>query len=165
MCRGTYYYQAHRRGHASRCGHSSRAHSLGDFPAGHELTRASEPRPMGGADAPAPSLFTCPQLCHQGDLLSITNCPLRWRPRALRAFPRGSANASPNSARARSGTPGTVFVRLTEGTHGGTRKIEVAIMKIVVMGGSGLFGSKLVTKLREHEPCSASAGLGTWQCK
>src|SRR5947207_15421659 len=35
-------------------------------------TRASEPRPMGGADAPAPSLFTCPQLCHQGDLLSIT---------------------------------------------------------------------------------------------
>ncbi len=65
------YYPAHRRGHASRCGHSSRAHSLGDFP-GHELTRASEPRPMGGADAPAPSLFTCPQLCHQGDLLSIT---------------------------------------------------------------------------------------------
>ena len=27
---------------------------------------------MGGADAPAPSLFTCPQLCHQGDLFSIT---------------------------------------------------------------------------------------------
>src|SRR5205807_10105762 len=100
------YYPSHRRSHASRCGHSSRAHSLGDFPAEHELTRASEPRPVGGADAPAPSLFTCPQLCHQGDLLSITNCPLRWRPRALRAFPRGSANASPNSARARSGTPG-----------------------------------------------------------
>src|SRR2546429_9997299 len=38
-------------------------------------------------------------------LLSITNCPLRWRPRALRAFPRGSANPSPNSARARNGTP------------------------------------------------------------
>jgi uncharacterized protein YbjT (DUF2867 family) len=30
------------------------------------------------------------------------------------------------------------------------RKIEVAIMKIVVIGGSGLIGSKLVTKLREH---------------
>src|SRR6266566_9675307 len=68
---------------------------------------------MGGADAPAPSLFTCPQLSHQGDLLSITNCPLRWRPRALRAFPRGSANASPNSARARSGTPGLRSAALT----------------------------------------------------
>src|SRR5204863_7683629 len=34
--------------------------------------------------------------------------------------------------------------------HGGTPKIEVAIMKIVVIGGSGLIGSKLVTKLREH---------------
>jgi len=32
----------------------------------------------------------------------------------------------------------------------GTQKIEVAIMKIVVIGGSGLIGSKLVTKLREH---------------
>src|SRR5438309_6228418 len=107
------YYPSHRRSHASRCGHSSRAHSLGDFPAEHELTRASEPRPMGGADAPAPSLFTCPQLCHQGDLLSITNCPLRWRPRALRAFPRGSANASPNSARSRSGTPAGIDTSLT----------------------------------------------------
>ena len=29
-------------------------------------------------------------------------------------------------------------------------KIEVAIMKIVVIGGSGLIGSKLVPKLREH---------------
>src|SRR5437868_14407070 len=34
--------------------------------------------------------------------------------------------------------------------HGGTPKIEVAIMKIVVIGGSGLIGSKLVAKLREH---------------
>src|ERR1700720_2505313 len=33
---------------------------------------------------------------------------------------------------------------------GGTPKIEVAIMKIVVIGGSGLIGSKLVSKLREH---------------
>jgi uncharacterized protein YbjT (DUF2867 family) len=39
---------------------------------------------------------------------------------------------------------------LTADTHGGTPKIEVAIMKIVVIGGSGLIGSKLVTKLREH---------------
>src|SRR6266487_866177 len=49
-------------------------------------------------------------------LLSITNCPLRWRPRALRAFPRGSANPSPNSARARNGTPDLrgVVVRLAQ---------------------------------------------------
>src|SRR6266478_569828 len=107
-------HPAHRRSHDARCGHSFRAHSLGDFPAEHELTRASEPRPMGGADAPAPEPFTCPQRCHQGDLLSITNCPLRWRPRALRAFPRGSANASPNSARARSGTPVSLFLHLEE---------------------------------------------------
>src|SRR5438552_5267184 len=40
---------------------------------------------------------------------NYNNCPLRWRPRALRAFPRGSANASPNSARARSGTPAPVL--------------------------------------------------------
>jgi nucleoside-diphosphate-sugar epimerase len=32
--------------------------------------------------------------------------------------------------------------------------MEVAVMKIVVIGGSGLIGSKLVGKLREqgHEP-------------
>src|SRR5438093_277447 len=46
-------------------------------------------------------------------LLSITNCPLRWRPRALRAFPRGSANPSPNSARARNGTPAFLMYLLT----------------------------------------------------
>src|SRR5258706_10645845 len=57
---------------------------------------------------------------------------------------------------------GTVFVRLTEDTHGGTRKIEVAIMKIVVIGGSGLIGSKLVRKLREqgHEAIAASPKSG-----
>src|SRR5437016_11630065 len=46
--------------------------------------------------------------------------------------------------------------------HGGTRKIEVAIMKIVVIGGSGLIGSKLVTKLREHghEAVAASPNSG-----
>jgi uncharacterized protein YbjT (DUF2867 family) len=42
------------------------------------------------------------------------------------------------------------------------RKIEVAIMKIVVIGGSGLIGSKLVTKLREHghETVAASPNSG-----
>src|SRR5437763_4923489 len=46
--------------------------------------------------------------------------------------------------------------------HGGTPKIEVAIMKIVVIGGSGLIGSKLVTKLREHghEAVAASPNTG-----
>src|SRR6267143_5644 len=46
--------------------------------------------------------------------------------------------------------------------HGGTREIEVAIMKIVVIGGSGLIGSKLVTKLREqgHEAVAASPKSG-----
>src|SRR5881398_3115063 len=46
--------------------------------------------------------------------------------------------------------------------HGGTPKIEVAIMKIVVIGGSGLIGSKLVIKLREHghEAIAASPNSG-----
>jgi uncharacterized protein YbjT (DUF2867 family) len=51
---------------------------------------------------------------------------------------------------------------LTEDTHGGTPKIEVAIMKIVVIGGSGLIGSKLVSKLREqgHEAIASSPKSG-----
>src|SRR5258707_10930998 len=46
--------------------------------------------------------------------------------------------------------------------HGGTGEIEVAVMKIVVIGGSGLIGSKLVTKLREqgHEAIAASPQSG-----
>src|ERR1700726_1406798 len=45
---------------------------------------------------------------------------------------------------------------------GGTPKIEVAIVKIVVIGGSGLIGSKLVNKLREqgHEAIAASPKSG-----
>jgi uncharacterized protein YbjT (DUF2867 family) len=45
---------------------------------------------------------------------------------------------------------------------GGTPKIEVANMKIVVIGGSGLIGSKLVSKLREHghEVVAASPNSG-----
>src|ERR1700726_1437593 len=45
---------------------------------------------------------------------------------------------------------------------GGTPKIEVAIVKIVVIGGSGLIGSKLATKLREqgHEAIAASPKSG-----
>jgi uncharacterized protein YbjT (DUF2867 family) len=41
-------------------------------------------------------------------------------------------------------------------------KWEVAIMKIVVIGGSGLIGSKLVTKLRKqgHEAVAASPKSG-----
>src|SRR5260370_6726155 len=41
-------------------------------------------------------------------------------------------------------------------------KIKEAIMKIVVMGGSGLIGSKLVNKLREHghEAVAASPNSG-----
>jgi uncharacterized protein YbjT (DUF2867 family) len=60
------------------------------------------------------------------------------------------------------GLKGTVFVRLTEDTHRGTPKMEVAIMKIVVIGGSGLIGSKLVGKLREqgHEAVAASPNSG-----
>ena len=55
-----------------------------------------------------------------------------------------------------------MFVRLTEDTHGGTRELEVAIVKTVVIGGSGLIGSKLVTKLREqgHEAIAASPKSG-----
>src|ERR1700726_927324 len=52
---------------------------------------------------------------------------------------------------------------------GGTPKIEVAIVKIVVIGGSGLIGSKLVTKLREqgHEAIAASpkSGVNTLTCE
>jgi uncharacterized protein YbjT (DUF2867 family) len=58
---------------------------------------------------------------------------------------------------------------LTEDTHGGTREIEVAIVKIVVIGGSGLIGSKLVTKIREqgHEAIAASpkSGVNTLTCE
>src|SRR6201984_3594121 len=56
----------------------------------------------------------------------------------------------------------SVFVRLTEDTHGGRGKIEVAIMKIVVIGGSGLIGSKLAPKLCEqgHEAIAASPKSG-----
>src|SRR5881398_3744943 len=49
--------------------------------------------------------------------------------------------------------------------HGGTPKIEVAIMKIVVIGGSGLIGSKLVEKLAAHGhqavPASPNSGVNT----
>src|SRR5437667_1061490 len=49
-----------------------------------------------------------------------------------------------------------------EDTHGGTRKIEGAIMKIVVTVGSGLIGSQVVSKLREqgHEAVAASPKSG-----
>ncbi len=44
-------------------------------------------------------------------------------------------------------------------------EIKVAIMKIVVIGGTGLIGSKLVTKLREHGhegiPASPNSGVNT----
>src|SRR6267154_2468886 len=55
------------------------------------------------------------------------------------------------------------------GLAGATSKFEMlntkskeAIMKIVVIGGSGLIGSKLVTKLREqgHEAIAASPKSG-----
>ena len=51
---------------------------------------------------------------------------------------------------------------MTDDTHRGKPKIEVAIMKIVVIGGSGMIGSKLVTKLREHghEAVAASPNSG-----
>src|SRR6202045_4694530 len=53
--------------------------------------------------------------------------------------------------------------------HGGTREIEVAIVKIVVIGGSGLIGSKLVTKLREQGPeaiaASPKSGVNTLTCE
>src|SRR5262249_4483013 len=41
-------------------------------------------------------------------------------------------------------------------------KLKEAVMKIVVIGGSGLIGSKLVTKLREHghEAVAASPNSG-----
>src|SRR2546430_7872622 len=46
---------------------------------------------------------------------------------------------------------------------------EVAIMKIVVIGGTGLIGSKLVNKLREqgHEAVAASpkSGVNTLTCE
>src|SRR6266581_4840650 len=61
-------------------------------------------------------------------LLSITNCPLRWRPRALRAFPRGSANPSPNSARARNGTP-------------------AAELEWLNLQGNGVIGHRIMTQL------------------
>jgi hypothetical protein len=48
--------------------------------------------------------------------------------------------------------------------HGGNAsvKIKEAIMKIVVIGGTGLIGSKLVPKLREqgHETVAASPNSG-----
>jgi uncharacterized protein YbjT (DUF2867 family) len=49
------------------------------------------------------------------------------------------------------------------------RKIKEAIMKIVVIGGTGLIGSRLVTKLREqgHEVVAASpqSGVNTITCE
>src|SRR5437870_10426712 len=128
---------------------------------------------MGGADAPAPSLFTCPQLCHQGDLLSITNCPLRWRPRALRAFPRGSANASPNSARARSGTPVTGNSSLPLGqkcSYTTGMKTAVSIPEDVFKGAerlarktkrsrSRLFSDALKEYLARHTPDSVTEAM------
>jgi uncharacterized protein YbjT (DUF2867 family) len=51
---------------------------------------------------------------------------------------------------------------LKEDANGGKRKAEVATMNIVVIGGSGLIGSKLVTKLRErgHQAVAASPNSG-----
>jgi uncharacterized protein YbjT (DUF2867 family) len=47
--------------------------------------------------------------------------------------------------------------------------MKAAIMKIVVIGGSGLIGSKLVTKLREHEQqaiaASPNSGVNTLTCE
>src|SRR5246500_979560 len=47
--------------------------------------------------------------------------------------------------------------------------MKVTIMRIVVIGGSGLIGSKLVTKLREHghEAVAASpkSGVNTLTCE
>src|SRR5438874_12863883 len=44
-------------------------------------------------------------------------------------------------------------------------QMKGAIMKIVVIGGTGLIGSKLVTKLREHGheavPASPNSGVNT----
>ena len=49
------------------------------------------------------------------------------------------------------------------------RKVKEAIVKIVVIGGSGLIGSKLVPKLREqgHEAVAASpqSGVNTLTCE
>src|SRR5580700_1456563 len=52
---------------------------------------------------------------------------------------------------------------LTGGTHGGKQqKTEVATMKIVVIGGRGFIGSRLVPRLREHghEAIAASPNSG-----
>src|SRR5262249_33911730 len=55
------------------------------------------------------------------------------------------------------------FIHLTGDTHGGkdTRR-RWATMKIVVIGGSGFIGSKLVPRLREkgHEAIAASPNSG-----
>src|SRR5215831_5599469 len=57
----------------------------------------------------------------------------------------------------------TVFIHLTGDTHGSkdTRR-RWATMKIVVIGGSGFIGSKLVPRLREkgHEAIAASPNSG-----
>jgi uncharacterized protein YbjT (DUF2867 family) len=86
---------------------------------------------------------------------------IRIDPKPLRPFEKPRSVGHPEIQTQRLRHP-PVFVRLTEDTHGGTPKIEEAIMKIVVIGGSGLIGSKLVTKLREqgHEAIAASPKSG-----
>jgi hypothetical protein len=61
-----------------------------------------------------------------------------------------------------SGALRNVFVRLTAYALGGRQKTEVATMKIIVIGGTGLIGSKLVPRLREqgHEAVAASPKSG-----
>src|SRR5260370_10796922 len=44
---------AHRRSHASRCGYSTRTHSLGDSTAEHQLTPRRSRAQVGDAEAPA----------------------------------------------------------------------------------------------------------------
>ena len=108
---GSYrHHSAHRRGHASRGGHPTRAHSLGPF-SEHQLIPAPEPRQLGGADAPAVSLVPRPQLYQEEIYFQQLNCLSRRRPVRSEDFQPGQPARTANAVPPRSGTPGLRRIR------------------------------------------------------
>ena len=107
------HHPPHRRGYASRSGHSPRANSLGDSPAEHQLIRCRSRAQMGGADAPARDpqalIFTRPA----GGARSVQINRIRHgRSRAPGDVLIGTPPRWPSPARARSGTPAEVGTAL-----------------------------------------------------
>ena len=85
--------------------------------------------------------------------------PQNQRHEALKVTPRTSQASNPGQ---RIPNAVTELRRCVSSTPGPAPAQKGLIMKIVVIGGSGLIGSKLVTKLREHghEAVAASPNTG-----